>query len=330
MRCMLSSLRLFALCAILSICSTTLPLAAEAQQPGIVPRLGVLWPISENAELEAFRQGLRELGYVEGKNIVIEYRYARGKDEILRDLAAGLVGLNVDIILTYGVTATKAAREVTTTIPIVSGSMSDPVTAGLATSLAQPGGNVTGLTSRSPTLSAKRLELIKEAVPGLSRVAVLSTPAPTAQLGLRETQGAARSLGLSIQVHQVQGPDDLEGAFSAMTKERAGALIVLADLRFNQHLKRLVDLAAEHRLPAAYTSTDFVEGGGLLSYGPNWPDQFRRAAGYVDKILKGAKAADLPIEGPTKFELIINSKTAKALGLTIPQSLLLRADAVIQ
>src|SRR4029434_2939578 len=167
MRALLSSLRLFALCAILSICSTTLPLAAEAQQPGIVPRLGVLWPIFENAELEAFRQGLRELGYVEGKNIVIEYRYARGKDEILRDLAAELVGLNVDIILTYGVTATKAAREVTMTIPIVSGSMSDPVTAGLATSLAQPGGNVTGLTSRSPTLRAKSLALIQEGVPGL-------------------------------------------------------------------------------------------------------------------------------------------------------------------
>lgn len=330
MRCMFSSLSLFALYAILSLCSMTLPLVAQAQQPGMVPRVGVLWPTSEDAELDAFRQGLRELGYVEGKNIVIDYRYARGRDEVLSDLAAELIGLNVDIILTYGVTAAKAARQRTTTIPIVNGSMSDPVAGGLAKSLAQPGGNVTGLTSRSPMLSAKRLELIKELIPTLSHIAVLSTPAPTAQLGLRETEVAARSLGLALFVQQVQGPDDFEAAFSAMTKERAGALIVLADLRFNQNLKRLVDLAAKHRLPVTYTSKDFVEGGGLMSYGPSWPDQFRRAAGYVDKILKGAKAADLPIEGPTKFELIINSKTAKALGLTIPQSLLLRADAVIQ
>jgi putative tryptophan/tyrosine transport system substrate-binding protein len=267
---------------------------------------------------------------VERQNIILEYRYARGKDELLPDLAAELVGLNVDIILTYGVTAAKIAMHATTTIPIVNGSMSDPVAAGLAKSLARPGGNVTGLTSRSPTLSAKRLELLKEVVPGLSRVAVLSTPAPTAQLGLRETEVAARSLGLSLIVQQVDGPNDLEGAFSAMTRERAGALVVLADLRFNQHLERLVNFAAEHRLPVTYTSKDFVEGGGLMSYGPSWPDQFRRAAGYVDKILKGAKPADLPIEGPTKFELIINLKTAKALGLTIPQSLLLRAEEVIE
>ena len=208
--------------------------------------------------------------------------------------------------------------------------MSDPVAAGLAESLARPGGSVTGLTSRSPTLSAKRLELIKEVVPGLSRVAVLSTPAPTAQLGLQETEVAARSLGVSLSVHQVQEPNEFESAFSEMTKARAGALLVLADLRFNQHLRRLVDLAAEHRLPVTYTSKDFVDGGGLMCYGPSWPDQFRRAAGYVDKILKGAKPANLAIEGPAKFELVINLQTAKALGLTIPQSVLLRADEVIQ
>ena len=305
-------------------------LAALAQQPGRLPRIGVLWPISDDAELKAFRQGLRELGYVEQQNIVLEYRYARGKDEVLPALAAELVGLNVDIILTYGVTAAKAARQATTTIPIVNGSMSDPVAAGLAESLARPGGNVTGLTSRSPTLSAKRLELIKEVVPGLSRVAVLSTPAPTAQLGLQEMKVAARSLGVSLFVQQVQEPNEFESAFSEMTKARAGALLVLADLRFNEHLRRLVDLAAEHRLPVAYTSKDFVEGGGLMSYGPSWPDQFRRAAGYVDKILKGAKPANLAIEGPAAFELVINLKTAKALGLTIPQSVLLRADEVIQ
>jgi putative ABC transport system substrate-binding protein len=290
----------------------------------------VLWPISDDAELKAFRQGLHELGYVEQQNIVLEYRYARGKDEVLPALAAELVALNVDIILTYGVTAAKAARQATTTIPIVNGSMSDPVAAGLAESLARPGGNVTGLTSRSPTLSAKRLELIKEVVPGLSRVAVLSTPAPTAQLGLQEMKVAARSLGVSLLVQQVQEPNEFESAFSEMTKARAGALLVLADLRFNEHLRRLVDLAAEHRLPVAYTSKDFVDGGGLMSYGPSWPDQFRRAAGYIDKILKGAKPADLPIEGPIKFELVINLKTAKALGLTIPQTLMLRADEVIQ
>ena len=306
------------------------PLAALAQQSGRLPRIGVLWPISDNPELEAFRQGLRELGYVEQQNIVLEYRYARGKDEALAALAAELVGLNVDIILTYGVTAAKAARQATTKIPIVNGSMSDPVAAGLAESLARPGGSVTGLTSRSPTLSAKRLELIKEVVPGLSRVAVLSTPAPTAQLGLQETKVAAQSLGLSLLVQQVQEPNEFEGAFSEMTKARAGALLVLADLRFNQHIRRLVDLAAEHRLPVTYTSKDFVAGGGLMSYGPSWPDQFRRAATYVDKILKGAKPADLPIEGPAKFELVINLKTAKALGLTLPQTLMLRADEVIQ
>jgi putative tryptophan/tyrosine transport system substrate-binding protein len=306
------------------------PLAVRAQQPGRLPRIGVLWPISDDAELKAFRQGLHELGYVEQQNIVLEYRYARGKDEVLPALAAELVALNVDIILTYGVTAAKAARQATTTIPIVNGSMSDPVAAGLAESLARPGGNVTGLTSRSPTLSAKRLELIKEVVPGLSRVAVLSTPAPTAQLGLQEMKVAARSLGVSLLVQQVQEPNEFESAFSEMTKARAGALLVLADLRFNEHLRRLVDLAAEHRLPVAYTSKDFVDGGGLMSYGPSWPDQFRRAAGYIDKILKGAKPADLPIEGPIKFELVINLKTAKALGLTIPQTIMLRADEVIQ
>jgi ABC-type uncharacterized transport system substrate-binding protein len=315
---------------VLCICSLAFPLSALAQQPGALPRIGVLWPISEGEELQAFRQGLRDLGYVEGQNIALEYRYAQGKDELLPRLAAELAGLNVDIILTYGVTAAKAARQATTTIPIVNGSMSDPVAAGLAKKLARPGGNITGLTSRSPTLSAKRLELLKEVVPALSRVAVLTTPAPTAQLGLKETKVAARTLGLSLLVEDVQDPGDLEGAFAAMAKERAEALIVEADLRFNQHLTRVVGLAAERRLPATYVSKDFVEGGGMMSYGPSWPDQFRRAAGYVDKILKGAKPAELPIEGPTKFELYINLKAAKALDLTIPPAVLLRADHVIE
>lgn len=319
-----------ALYTILSVCSATLPLATEAQQSGKAPRIGVLWPVSDDAELEAFRQGLRELGYIEHQNILIEYRYAQGQDGRLRDLAADLVGLRVDVILTWGVTATKAARQITTAIPIVNGSMSDPVAAGLAKSLSHPGGNVTGLTSMSPTLSAKRLELIREVIPGLSRIAVLSTAAPTAQLGLRETEVAARSLGLSIEAQQVQGPGDFEGAFSGMAGQGAQALIVVPDLLFTQQLKRLIDLAAQHRMPVTYWSRDFVEGGGLMSYGPSWPDQFRRAADYVDRILRGAKAADLPIEGPTNFELVINARTAQALGLTIPQSLLLRADTVIQ
>jgi putative ABC transport system substrate-binding protein len=318
------------LCLILCVSPLVDPAPAVAQQPVALPRIGVLWPISESEELEAFRQGLRELGYVDHQNIVFEYRYARGKDELLPALAAELVALPVDIIVTYGVTAGKATSRATATIPIVDGSMSDPVAAGLAKSLARPGGNITGLTSRSPTLSAKRLQLLKEVVPGLSRVGVLSTPAPTAQLGLRESEAAARHLGLSLLIKQVQGSNDLEGAFSSMAGEGAQGLIVQADLRFNQNLTRVVALAAEHRLPATYVSKDFVQGGGLMSYGPNWPDQFRRAAGYVDKILKGAKPADLPIEAPEKFELLINMKAAKALGLTIPPAVMLRADELIQ
>jgi ABC-type uncharacterized transport system substrate-binding protein len=321
---------LLALRLVLCVCSLFLTHISVAQVPATIPRIGVLWPISDDAELEAFRGGLRELGYVEGQNLLLEYRYARGKDELLTGLATELVGMNVDIIVTYGVTAARAARRITATIPIVDGSMSDPVAAGLAVSLARPGGNVTGLTSRSPTLSAKRLELLKEIVPGLSRVAVLSTPAPTAQLGLRETEVAARSLGLSLVVEQVQDPKDYESAFSSMAKERAEALVVLPDLQFNQQLERLVGLVAARRLPATYWAKEFVQGGGLMSYGPSWPDQFRRAASYVDKILKGANPAELPIEGPTKFELFINLKTAKALGLTIPPSVQLRADEVIQ
>jgi putative ABC transport system substrate-binding protein len=318
------------LCLVLGIALLMDPAPAGAQQPGSVPRIGVLWPISESEELEAFRQGLRELGYVEGRNVVLEYRYARGNDALLPALAAELVGLRPDIIVTFGVTAGKVARQATTTIPTVNGSMSDPVAAGLAKSLARPGGNVTGLTSRSPTLSAKRLELLKEVVPALSRVAILATPAPTAQFGLRETKAAAGTLGLSLIVKEVQDPNQFEGAFSAMAKERAEALILEADLLFNQNMQQIVRLAAEQRLPATYVSHDFVEGGGLMSYGPSWPDQFRRAAGYVDKILNGAKPADLPIEGPTRFELFINLRAAKALGLTIPPAVLLRADKLIQ
>lgn len=306
------------------------PLVSDAQHPTRVPRIGVLWPVSDDPTLDAFRQGLRDLGYVEGQNVVIEYRYARGKDELLPDLVAELVRLNVDVILTWGVVAARVAKRATTTIPIVNGSMSDPVRVGLAQSLARPGGNLTGLTSISRELSGKRLELIKEVVPALSRVAVLSTPNPTALLGLRETEVAARSLGVPLQVLTVRGPDEFDAAFEAMARERAGALIVLPDLLFLQHLRRLLDLAARHQLPTMHWGRDFVDAGGLMSYASSQRDQFRRAAVYVDKILKGAKPGDLPIEQPTKFELAINLKTAKSLGLTIPPSVLIRADKVIE
>jgi len=314
----------------LTLAPLAAPLAAEAQPPTKVPRIGVLWPVSDDPTLEAFRQGLRSLGYIEGQNLLIEYRYAGGKDALLPDLAAQLVHLNPDVILTWTVVGARVAKQATATIPIVSGSMSDPVAAGLVASLARPGGNLTGLTSLTPQLSAKRLQLISEVVPGLSRVAVLSTPNPTAQLGLRETEVAARSLGVRLQALDVRSPDDLDSAFSAIVRERAGAVIVLADALFIQHRKRLVDLAAKHRLPAIYFGKEHVDAGGLMSYAPSFPDMFRRAAYYVDRILKGAKPADLPVEQPTKFELVVNLKTAKALGLTIPQSVLARTDHVIE
>jgi len=314
----------------LTLAPLAAPLAAEAQPPTKVPRIGVLWPVSDDPTLEAFRQGLRSLGYIEGQNLLIEYRYAGGKDALLPDLAAQLVHLNPDVILTWTVVGARVAKQATATIPIVSGSMSDPVAAGLVASLARPGGNLTGLTSLTPQLSAKRLQLISEVVPGLPRVAVLSTPNPTAQLGLRETEVAARSLGVRLQALDVRSPDDLDSAFSAIVRERAGAVIVLADALFIQHRKRLVDLAAKHRLPAIYFGKEHVDAGGLMSYAPSFPDMFRRAAYYVDRILKGAKPADLPVEQPTKFELVVNLKTAKALGLTIPQSVLARTDHVIE
>jgi putative ABC transport system substrate-binding protein len=302
------------------------PLAAEAQPA----RIGVLWPLSDDPTLEAFRQGLRELGYVDGRNILIEYRYAGGNDELLPDLVADLIRLNVDVILTYGVTAARVAQKATATIPIVNGSMSDPVAAGLVPSLAKPGGNLTGLTSRSPELSAKRVELIKEVVPRLSRLAVLATAGRTAMLSLKETDVAGRSLGVAVQAFQVRGPGDLDNAFSAIAKERADALIVVPDLMFNEHRKQIVDLAAKHRLPATYFSKDFVDAGGLMSYASSFPDQFRRSAIYVDKILRGTKPGDLPIEAPAKFDLVVNVKAAKAIGLTIPLSVLVRADQVIK
>jgi putative ABC transport system substrate-binding protein len=311
------------------------PLAAGAQPPTKIPRVGLLLfgSPSDSATrfVEAFRQGLRELGYVEGQNIAIEDRHAEGREHRLPDLAADLVRLKVDVIVAVGRLAASVARNATKTIPIVMGSTSDPVGSGLVASLARPGGNLTGLSILASELSGKRLELLKEMVPRISRVAVLAYPAnPALALQLRETQVAARTLGLQLQILEVRSPDDLDRAFGAAKKERAGALNILPSAFYAAHRKKLVDLAAESRLPAMYDSREYVEAGGLMAYGPNLSDLYRRAAGYVDKILKGAKPADLPVEQPTKFELVINLKTAKALGLTIPPSLMLQADEVIQ
>jgi ABC-type uncharacterized transport system substrate-binding protein len=314
----------------------TAPLAAGAQQAGKVLRIGFLGgrtPSDMSPFLDAFRQGLRELGWVEGQNIVIDYRFAEGRFDRLPDLAAELVRLKVDIIVAQPVPAAVAAKNATGTIPIVmiSGS-ADPVGLGLIASLARPGGNVTGSSySAGPEIGGKQLELLKETVPKLRRVAILSNPAnPSHALAIREVRDAAPSLGVQLQLLEARGPNEFDGAFAAMAKERVGALLVMSDGIFNLHRTRLADLAARSRLPAAYGTRENVEAGGLMSYGPSLRDFYRRAATYVDKILKGATPGDLPVEQPTKFELVINLKTAKALGLTIPPSLLQRADQVIE
>jgi len=312
------------------------PLAAEAQQATKVARIGYLTSSQGvNPDLpEAFRQGLRDLGYVEGRNLVIESRDAEGKVDRLPALAAELVALKVDVIVVTFNTATRAAKQATETIPIVFAGSADPVGSGLVTSLARPGGNVTGLSGLGPELVDKRLELLTQAVPGISRVAVLRLPGVLGERMdkemLKEAEVAAQALGVRLQFVEVRGPDDFDRAFSDMTRARAGALTVLPGNMFLREHRRLVDLAAKNRLPAVYTSREFVDAGGLMSYGANRPDLSRRAATYVDKILKGAKPGDLPVEQPTKFELIINLKTANALGLTIPQPVLGRADEVIQ
>jgi putative ABC transport system substrate-binding protein len=312
------------------------PFAAEAQQAAKVARIGYLaGNLAAFPHLpEAFRQGLRDLGYVEGRNVVIEYRDAEGKYDRLPALAAELVALKVDVILAGGTPQALAAKQATGTIPIVFAGVSDPVTSGLVASLARPGGNVTGLATLVPELVGKCLEQLKQAVPGVSRVAVLWHPGVTGERTakdvLKRAEVAARALGVRPLFVEARGPEDFDRAFSDMTRARAGALTALPSVMFILERRRLVDLAAKNRLPAVYPWRDFVDAGGLMSYGPNIADLFRRAATYVDKILKGAKPADLPVEQPTKFELVINLKTAKALGLTIPQSLLQRADEVIQ
>jgi putative ABC transport system substrate-binding protein len=283
---------------------------------------------------EAFRQGLRDLGYVEGRNVVIEDRDAEGKFERLPALAAELVALKVDVIVAPNTAAALAAQQATKTIPIVFAVAADPVTSGLVTSLARPGGNVTGSSILAPELVGKRLELLTQAVPGVSRVAVLWQPGGagegTEKDMLKGAEVAASALGVRLQFVEARGPADVDRAFSEMTRARAGALTVLPSAMFGSQRRRLVDLAAKNRLPAVYTSREFVDAGGLMAFGPNQADLYRGAATYVDKILKGAKPGDLPVEQPTTFELVINLKAAKAVGLTIPQSVLARADHIVE
>ena len=312
------------------------PLAAEAQQAAKVARIGYLSPnLAASPQLrDAFLQGLRDLGYVEGRNVVIEFRDADGKLERLPALATELVALKVDVILVGGTVAALATKQATSTVPIVFVSAIDPVTDGLVTSLARPGGNTTGLSTLAPELLGKRLEHLKQVVPGVSQVAVLWQPGALSERTERdlrkEAEVAARALGVRLQFVEVRGPGDFDRAFSDMTNARAGALTVLGGTMFLIERRHLVDLAAKNRLPAMYGLREYVDAGGLMCYGPNNADMFRRAATYVDKILKGTKPADLPVEQPTKFELVINLKTAKGLGLTIPQSVLARADDLIQ
>jgi len=309
------------------------PLAAEAQPAGKVYCIGVLEPTSmalNAANLDAFRQGLRELGYVEGRNMMIEYRSADGRSERFPDLVAELVRLKVDVILTRGTPAVMAAKNATGTIPVVMAASGDPVLSGVVSSLARPGGNVTGLSAVVVEVSGKRLELIREVAPGVSRVAALFNMSnPNDALQWKEIETAAPSLRVQLQLLDVRKPSDFAGAFDAAVKGRAGALVVGLDALTWANHRPIVDLAAKHRLPAIYGGREFVNAGGLIAYGVSYPHLYHRAANFVDKILKGAKPADLPVEQPSKFELVINLKTAKALGLTIPQSLLQRADEVI-
>jgi ABC-type uncharacterized transport system substrate-binding protein len=307
---------------------------AEAQQPKKVPQVGFLFAISPSAALarvEAFRQGLRELGYVEGKNIVIEWRYAEGKTDRLSALAAELVRLKVDVMVTAGSPSTRSAKQATATIPIVMAFDDDPVGSGFAASLARPGGTITGLSTLSPEITGKRLELLREIVPKLSRVGVLGdVTRPGIPQALREINVAADAFGVQVQYLEVRGLKDIETAFRAAGKERTDAVLLLGSPVLISQRRQVTDLAITSRLPAIYGNSEWVEAGGLMSYGVSITDLARRAASYVDKILKGAKPADLPIEQPKKFELIINLKAAKQIGLTIPPNVLARADRVIR
>jgi len=309
------------------------PRTALAQPLRQVPRIAFLSLASREAiaddRFEAFRQELRELGYVEGQTIALEFRWALGQREQLQEFAAELVRLPVAVIVTLGPAATRAAKNATSTIPVIMADDSDPIGDGFVASLARPGGNITGISGIAPELSAKRLELLKETVPGMTRVAVLWNPAD-AERELRVTEEAAHTLALQVHALAVRGPDDFEGAFRTATREHAEALTVLRDPVSYTHRTRLVELAAQYRLPAVYWERAFVEAGGLLAYAARYRDRLRRVAHFVDKILKGTKPADLPVEQPMQFELVVNLKTAQDLGLTLPPTFLFRADEVLK
>jgi ABC-type uncharacterized transport system substrate-binding protein len=317
----------------LALTALSAPNRARAQQAAKVPRVGFLSPLSlaTDTRLESFLQGLRELGYVDGQTIAIKFRFGDGKPERLSGLAAELVRLKVDVIVATAQASTEAARRATGTIPIVFAVVGDPVAVGLVASLARPGGNVTGLASVAPDVVGKQLELLKEVAPGLSRVAFLQNPNnPGHPVVLRQAEAAARTLGLQLHAVQARTPAEIDAAFAAMRSQRSGGVLVGRDALVLQQRAQIAALAAKSRLPAVYGFRENAEAGGLMAYGANVSAMYRRAATYVDKILKGAKPADLPVEQPTKFELVINLKTAKALGLTIPQSVLGRADEVIR
>ena len=319
------------LALILALGTYLSPLTADAQQAAKVPRVAFLrtFPVPEMEK--AFRQGLQELGYVEGQNLVIEQRYWNGNTDRLAEVVAELLRLKVDVIVAPTPPEIEAARRGTTTTPIVMVAGADPVALGFITSFARPGGNITGLTNLSAEVTPKRLQLLKDAIPRLSRVAALYNPVDrAATTQLRDLESAARSLGMKLWPIEARGPGDFDSAFAAAVKGQAGALLVLAGATASAHRGRLVELAAKHRLPASFHERQAVEAGGLMSYGPDIPDLFRRTATYVDKLLKGAKPAELPVEQPTKFDLAINLKTARALGLALPPSLAVRADYVIQ
>ena len=314
--------------------SLAVPLSAVAQQPRKVYRIGMLETIAASlnaANLQAFRQELRARGYLEGQNLAIEYRSAEGKAERFLGLADELVRLQVDLIVTRGTPATSAAKKATATVPIIMAANGDPIGVGLVPNLARPGGNVTGLSSVTTELGGKRLELLREALPTVSHVALLWNPTnPAARNDWREADAAARALGLMPVSLEVRKSEDFGPAFETARKQRANVMVVILGGLIQNHQRQIVDLARRHRLPDVYASREFADVGGLLSYGVSYPDLYRRAAIYIDKVFKGARPGDLPIEQPTKFELVINARTAKSLGLTIPPSLMLQADQVIE
>ena len=322
--------------ALIGGAAVTWPLAARTQQTARVRTIGFLLPGGSRttvvrAQLEAFRQGLKEYGWIEGQNISVEYRFAEGKEDALAEFAAELVRLRPDVIVAEGTAAIRAAKTVTQTIPIVMATSTDPIGNGLVASLHRPGGNVTGLSLQTAELAGKRLQLLTEIVPELARVAVLSNPSnPSIAATVEQTKAAAQLLGVEVHIAEVPGPDQFESAFAAVTSARAGALIVLPDpVLYGQH-PRILTFATASNLPALFSEKEVVEAGGLIAYGPSIPASFRRAAAYVDKILRGAKPAELPVEQPTIFELAVNLQTARAIAVTIPTSVLVRADEVIE